>query len=112
MTIPGNHRRRGKRVFGRHWPGGAEQVQVPGRRHSERSGRTGRDPRMEPVDFYKASGLKIVEWAGEQVSSPPPWLGVSPELPVYRERGGLMRTRRPTPVMMNEATRSSDGDEM
>jgi hypothetical protein len=45
------------------------------------------DPRMEPVEFYKASGLKIIERAGEDVPSPPPWLGVPPELPVYRERG-------------------------
>lgn len=45
------------------------------------------DPKMEPVEFYKASGLKIVERAGERDSSPPPWLGVPPELPVYRERG-------------------------
>ena len=42
---------------------------------------------MEPVEFYKASGLKIVERAGERDSSPPPWLGVPPELPVYRDRG-------------------------
>jgi hypothetical protein len=45
------------------------------------------DPKMEHVDFYKASGLKIIERAGEDVPSPPPWLGVPPELPVYRERG-------------------------
>jgi hypothetical protein len=45
------------------------------------------DPRLEPVEFYKASALKIIERAGEQGFSPPPWLGVPPELPVYRERG-------------------------
>ena len=45
------------------------------------------DLKMEPVEFYKASGLNIIERAGEQASSPPPWLGVPPELPVYRERG-------------------------
>ena len=45
------------------------------------------DPKMEPVEFYKASGLKIIERAGEEAPSPPPWLGVPPELPVYRERG-------------------------
>ena len=42
------------------------------------------DPKMEPVEFYKASGLKIIERAGEKA---PPWLGVPPELPVHRERG-------------------------
>ena len=45
------------------------------------------DPKMEPVDIYKVSGLKVIERAGEQDSSPPPWLGVPPELPIYRERG-------------------------
>ncbi len=46
------------------------------------------DPKMEPVEFYKASGLKIIEQANEEVPSPPPpWLGVPSELPVYRERG-------------------------
>ena len=45
------------------------------------------DERMEPVDFYKASALNVVERAGEESSPPPPWLGIPPELPVYRERG-------------------------
>ena len=45
------------------------------------------DPKMEPIEFYKASGLKIIARAGEDVPSPPPWLGVPPELPIYRERG-------------------------
>ena len=45
------------------------------------------DPKMETVEFYKASGLKVIERAAEQASSSPPWLGVPPELPVYRERG-------------------------
>jgi len=45
------------------------------------------DARTEPVEFYKASALKIVERASEEVPAPPPWLGIPPELPVYRERG-------------------------
>lgn len=45
------------------------------------------DPRMEPVEFYKASALKLVERTTENFDSPPPWLGVPRELPVYRERG-------------------------
>jgi len=45
------------------------------------------DPKMEPVDFYKASGSKVIERAGEDAPTPPPFLGVPPELPVYRERG-------------------------
>ena len=45
------------------------------------------DPKMEPVEFYKASGLKITERAGEDKATAPPWLGAPLELPVYRERG-------------------------
>ncbi len=45
------------------------------------------DQRMEPVELYKASGLKIIERAGDEVLSAPPWLGDPPELPIYRERG-------------------------
>jgi hypothetical protein len=44
------------------------------------------DPRLETVEFYKVSKVKIaVRVAAEQ--SPPPWHGVPPPLPVYRERG-------------------------
>ena len=45
------------------------------------------DPKLESVEFYKVSGLKLIQRATEQASSPPPWLGVPPDLPVYRERG-------------------------
>lgn len=45
------------------------------------------DPRLEPVEFYKASGLKIIERSGWDKPPPPPWLGVPPELSVYRKRG-------------------------
>ena len=45
------------------------------------------DEKTEPVEFYKASGLKLVERAADVIPLPPPWLGVPPELPVYRERG-------------------------
>jgi len=45
------------------------------------------DEKTESVEFYKASGLKIVERAAAVVPLPPPWLGVPPELPVYRQRG-------------------------
>ena len=37
--------------------------------------------------MYKASGLKVIERATEDSPSPPPWFGIPPELPVYRERG-------------------------
>ena len=45
------------------------------------------DEKSEPVEFYKASGLKVIERAAEEVAIPPPWLGVPAELTVYRERG-------------------------
>jgi hypothetical protein len=45
------------------------------------------DPRVETVEFHKVSGLKLIERAAEEMSAPPPWLGVPPQLPVYRERG-------------------------
>jgi hypothetical protein len=47
-----------------------------------------RDPRLEPVDFYKASALKLLSRNDAEVrSETPPWVGVPPELAVYRERG-------------------------
>lgn len=45
------------------------------------------DPRMESVEFYKASGLKVLERVAEESRPAPPWLGVPPELTAYRERG-------------------------
>jgi hypothetical protein len=45
------------------------------------------DEKMEAVEFYKASGLKLIERALGGVPTPPPWLGVPPDLAVYRERG-------------------------
>ena len=45
------------------------------------------DQKMETVEFYKASGLTVIERVAEEVSSSPPWLGVPSDLPVFRERG-------------------------
>lgn len=45
------------------------------------------DPRLEHVSFYKTAGLVLSTRAEEAEESPPPWSGVPPELPVYRERG-------------------------
>jgi len=45
------------------------------------------DERTESVELYKASGLKLVQRGTVVVAIPPPWLGVPPELPMYRERG-------------------------
>jgi hypothetical protein len=45
------------------------------------------DEKTEPGEFSKASGLKLIERAADVISIPPPWLGVLPELPIYRARG-------------------------
>jgi hypothetical protein len=45
------------------------------------------DPRTEVADLYKASDLKVVERGATGTTSGPPWHGVPPPLPVYRERG-------------------------
>jgi hypothetical protein len=45
------------------------------------------DEKTEAVEFYKASGLKLIVRASAEVPTPPPWLGVPPDLAVYRERG-------------------------
>jgi len=45
------------------------------------------DSRLEAVEFYKASGLKVLERAEQRPVTPPPWLGVPPELETYRARG-------------------------
>jgi len=45
------------------------------------------DARLETVDFYKVSKLKVGTPEAEEEAPPPPWRGVSPPLAVYRERG-------------------------
>ena len=43
--------------------------------------------RLEAVEFYKTSKLKIIARAKEEYDDPPPWLGLPPTLEIYRERG-------------------------
>ena len=45
------------------------------------------DSRLEIVDFYKVSKLKVVKKAEQQVYTTPPWFGVPPDLETYRSRG-------------------------
>ncbi len=45
------------------------------------------DSRTEVAELYKISGVKVVHTAGTEGSASPPWHGVPPALPVYRERG-------------------------
>lgn len=46
------------------------------------------DPRLETVEFYKVSNLKVgpPETLDDE-APPPPWRGIPPPLAVYRERG-------------------------
>ncbi|MCC6608006.1 MAG: hypothetical protein IT327_32670 [Anaerolineae bacterium] len=44
-------------------------------------------PKLEPVGYYKTSGLKVVRRTAEGEQTPPPWHGLPSELEVYRERG-------------------------
>lgn len=44
-------------------------------------------PELEPVEFYKTAGLKLVQREAPTASTPPPWLGAPPELEIYRWRG-------------------------
>jgi hypothetical protein len=45
------------------------------------------DPRLEPVELYKAAKLKLLARATGTKPAGPPWTGVPPALEVYRERG-------------------------
>lgn len=45
------------------------------------------DSRTESVEFYKVSGIEVLTQVPTQNPAPPPWLGLPPALPVYRERG-------------------------
>jgi len=45
------------------------------------------DPRLETAEFYKTSGLRIVEEGPVSDADQPPWHGVPPTLEVCRERG-------------------------
>ena len=45
------------------------------------------DRRLEPVDFYKVSGLKLLQRPQREEQSPPPWQIAPPSLETYRQRG-------------------------
>ncbi len=45
------------------------------------------DPRLETTGFYKASGLKILKGAEDDIPVGPPFHGVPPGLENYRSRG-------------------------
>ena len=45
------------------------------------------DPRSETAELYKVTKLTLLERGADAAGSAPPWLGVPPPPPVYRERG-------------------------
>ena len=45
------------------------------------------DKRTETAEFYKVSKLKVLERGEEQEGQAAPWLGVPPDLQIYRARG-------------------------
>ena len=45
------------------------------------------DSRIEAVDYYKASALKVTGSTGDNPKDAPPWHGVPPALEDYRARG-------------------------
>jgi hypothetical protein len=45
------------------------------------------DLRLETVEFYKISGMRVVERGSHEETSTSPWRGVPPPLLVYCERG-------------------------
>ncbi len=45
------------------------------------------DPRIETAGFYKTSGIKVLKGPKDEPSTGPPFLGVPPNLEIYRGRG-------------------------
>ncbi|HMD50146.1 MAG TPA: hypothetical protein VKG79_13650 [Bryobacteraceae bacterium] len=60
------------------------------------------DPRLETVEFYKVSKLKVGLPEREDEATPPPWRGVPPPLAVYRERGHRRLAARTFPAEVLE----------
>jgi len=45
------------------------------------------DNRLEAVEYYKTSGLKVIECSNIPEHDVPPWQGIPPDIETYRERG-------------------------
>lgn len=45
------------------------------------------DQNLEIADINKVSGLKVISGNKQSIREPPPFVGVTPDLTVYRERG-------------------------
>jgi hypothetical protein len=48
---------------------------------------TVRDPRLETAEFYKTTGLRVLDREPVNEDKSSPWLGLPPTLETYRERG-------------------------
>ena len=46
-----------------------------------------RKRKLEPVEYYKVSKLKVVSRSERQEKEPPPWENIPPDLETYRDRG-------------------------
>ena len=62
------------------------------------------DPRTETAEFYKTSGIVVLERGMESREAWPPWIGVPPDLEVYRERGTAASPPAPTPPAASPAS--------
>lgn len=46
------------------------------------------NPKLDSVDYYKTTGLKLIQRIVDPTQvTPPPWYGIPPELETYRARG-------------------------
>jgi hypothetical protein len=45
------------------------------------------DKKLEPAEFYKTSKLALIKRPEITNNEPPPWLGLPPDLQIYRARG-------------------------
>jgi len=52
-----------------------------------------KNPDLEPVEYYKVSGLETINTSSEQ-EEPPPWIDNPPTLEEYRERGHRRLSKR------------------
>lgn len=45
------------------------------------------DERMETAELYRTSAIRIIKGADDSANEDPPFMGVPPDLPTFRERG-------------------------
>lgn len=45
------------------------------------------NPKLDSVDYYKTTSLKLIQRIPDSTQATPPWYGIPPELETYRARG-------------------------